>query len=282
MQIGQYQAQLVDAGRFRLDGGAMFGVVPRVLWERKKPADEKNRIQMATMLLLLKGEGRVILIDTGLGDKMEQKLRDIYAVDFSEHNLMQSLQRHHVAPEDITDVIITHLHFDHAGGATTQTPGGEVKPTFPNAKYYVQKEQFAWALKPSEKDRASFFQENYIPLQEHNQLILLEGNQELFPGIEVIPLEGHTVAQQAVLIHGEETSLFYAADLIPLSSHVSIPWVMAYDLYPLTTIEEKKRYLKLAVDQNWMVFFEHDPEIYCATVQETPKGFALKEIVEMA
>lgn len=281
MKIGRYEVNRLDAGRFRLDGGAMFGVVPKVLWEKQKPADEKNRIQMATNLLLIEGEGRRILVDTGLGDKSDSKFASIYAIDHSQFSLPKALRARGLSPRDITDVILTHLHFDHAGGATVREEAtGEIKPTFPNAKYYVQKRQFAWAVKPSERDRASYLQENFIPLQEHNQLIVLEEEGELFPDIELYVVDGHTPGHQMVVVRGENTGLLYAGDLIPTAAHVPIPWVMAYDLEPLKTIAEKKQFLRMAVDQGWMVFFEHDPEVYCATVQATEKGFAVKEVVE--
>ncbi len=281
MKIGNYKVRMVDAGRLRLDGGAMFGVVPKPLWEKRKPADKKNRIAMSTNLLLIEDGQRKILVDAGVGDKFNEKLNNIYAVDHSEFDLRKSLKKFDLSPADITDVILTHLHFDHVGGATYRDETGAIQPTFPNAKYYIQSRQFAWAMQPSEKDRASFFQENFIPLQENNQLILLEEGGEIFPGIELQVVDGHTVGQQIVLIRGEEQSLLYAADLIPTAAHISIPWVMAYDLYPLTTIEEKKHYLNLAVEQNWLVFFEHDPEVHCSTIQQTEKGFVLQNVVEL-
>ncbi|NIT59519.1 MAG: MBL fold metallo-hydrolase, partial [Aliifodinibius sp.] len=273
MKIGNYEVHRVDAGRFRLDGGSMFGVVPKVLWEKQNPADEKNRILMSANLLLIQGKGRSILVDTGVGDKLDEKLAKIYAVDHSEHHLYQSLKQLNLSTRDITDVILTHLHFDHAGGATFRDSNGEVRPTFPNARYYLHKGQFDWAMQPSEKDQASYFHENYVPLQKHDQLVLLEDRQELFPGIEVIPVEGHTIGQQMVRVGGKDKCLLYAADLIPLASHVSIPWVMAFDLYPLTTIEEKKHYLKLAATEGWIIFFEHDPYLHCGTVKRTEKGY---------
>ncbi|MCB0297212.1 MAG: MBL fold metallo-hydrolase [Calditrichaeota bacterium] len=281
MQIGNYQVKLLDAGRFRLDGGAMFGVVPRTLWERQKPGDERNRIQMCTNLLLIEGEKRKILVDTGIGDSFDDKLNDIYGVDHSRYSLASALQQAGIKPEQITDVILTHLHFDHAGGSTFRDRNGTVRATFPNAKYYLQGRQFGWAMQPSEKDRASFFQQHFIPLQENNQLILLEDGSELFPGIEVIPVEGHTVGQQMVLIHDDRQPLLFAGDLLPTSAHVSIPWVMAYDLYPLTTIEEKKHFLKRAVDQQWIIVFEHDPVIPAATVALTEKGYRLQDKIDL-
>lgn len=282
MQIGKYNVKLGNAGLFRLDGGAMFGVVPRVLWERKKSADEHNRIQMGANLMLVKGEGRTILVDTGLGDKFDEKFAKIFAVDHKENNLHKFLQAEGLTTADITDVILTHLHFDHAGGATYRNSDGEIKPTFPNARYYLEKRQYEWGLNPSEKDRASYFRENYLPLKENDQLVLIEGRKELFPGIETIPINGHTVGQQMVLVKGENKTVLFAADLIPTSAHVPIPWIMSYDLYPMTTLEEKKHYLKLAAEEEWLLVFEHDPEIPCGIIQWSGKDYALKEQIDLA
>lgn len=274
---------MIDAGRFRLDGGAMFGVVPRALWSRVMPPDDRNRIHMCTNLLLVRDDEHTILIDTGMGTSNDVKFNDIYAVDLSEYNLADALAAQGVKPKDITDVILTHLHFDHAGGATKPNKKGVFQPTFPNAKYYVQSRQFGWAMQPTPKDRASFVKSNFIPLQENNQLILVDGEQELFPGIEVLPVDGHTEGQQVVLIHGEgETqTMLYAADLVPTAAHVPTPWIMAYDLQPLATIKEKEYFLDRAADRNWLVFIEHDPETHCLTVEKTEKGFRIKERIDL-
>jgi len=281
MKIGSYRLRLLDVGRFRLDGGAMFGVVPKVLWEKKNPADEKNRILMSTNLLLIEGEGRKILVDTGIGTKFDEKFQQIYTVDYSQHSLDKALQAVNLTHEDITDVILTHLHFDHAGGSTYRDAEGTIQPTFPRATYYIQKGQYEWAHRRNEKDRASYFPENYDPLLERGQLKLLDGAVELFPGIELLVVDGHTPHHQMVLVSDGEQRVLFAGDLIPTSSHVPIPWVMAYDLYPLNTIEEKKRILKQATEENWVVIFEHDPEIPGGTIIETEKGYALGEAVDL-
>ena len=269
MKIGAYQINLIDSGRFRLDGGAMFGVVPRVLWERKMPPDDKNRIHMGANLLFIRSADRKILVDTGMGNKGDEKFLKINAVDHSEHSLEKGLSDLELKPEDITDVILTHLHYDHAGGATYLNNDGELKPTFVNARYYVQRDHFGWAMKPTEKDRASFLKENFIPLQESNQLILVDGETELFPGIRLLPVNGHTTAQQMVQIYSDDVTLLFAGDLLPTSRHVSLPWVMAYDIAPLKTLEENKHYLHLDADQEWLVVFEHDPEGQCTTIEKT-------------
>ncbi len=254
-------------------------MVPQTLWKKEHPPDEKNRIEMALNTLLVVGDCRVILIDTGIGDKFSEKFAEIYAIDHSQHSLLQSLAKHNIQPEDVTDVILTHLHFDPVGGAVYYDAEGALKLRFPNASHYVQKKQLEWVQRGFEKDRASYLKENIEPLMKSDNLKILDGPQKLFDGVEILLSDGHTIAQQLVLISGEEGKLLYAGDLIPLSAHVSLPWVMAYDLNPVKTIEEKRSILRRAVEENWMVFFEHDPRIYCATIAETEKGFRLKSPV---
>ncbi len=279
MKIGPYELHSFEHGRFKLDGGAMFGVVPKVLWEKTNPADEKNRIDMALRSLLIVGEGRVILVDTGIGNKLPEKLMRIYGVDYSEFSTEKALVKAGISFDDVTDVILTHLHFDHAGGATRLDEKGQVRPTFPNATYYIQKGQFAWGKKPSERDRASFFPENYLPLKEAGQLKILEGSQELFPGIEVRALFGHTPAMQVVRISDNTQTLLYCADLIPTASHIPLPWIMAYDLNPLLTLEEKKDILPTAVKENWILMYEHDPYHAATRVVFSGKDYKMGEEV---
>jgi glyoxylase-like metal-dependent hydrolase (beta-lactamase superfamily II) len=281
MQIGNYQVQLVDAGRYKLDGGAMFGVIPRNLWEKENPPDDKNRITMSLNTLLLVRNGRVILVDSGVGNKFSEKYQKIYAVDYSNHSLLQSLAEKIIQPEDVTDVIITHLHFDHVGGATYYDDRGNLQLQFPNATHYVQKKQLEWAQKGFPKDRASYLPENIDSLIKSNKLRLLEGAHELEPGLDLLLSEGHTVAQQMLLISGQQEKLLYAADMIPMVAHIPIPWVMAYDLYPVITIQEKEKLLKIAAEQEWMIFFEHDPRIYCGTVEMVDRGYQLKNSVTL-
>jgi glyoxylase-like metal-dependent hydrolase (beta-lactamase superfamily II) len=259
----------------------MFGVVPRALWEKTNPPDEKNRITMAARALLLIGRGRTILIDTGNGDKISDKLRSIYKMDMSTDDLRSSLARRGVKVEQVTDVILTHLHFDHAGGATTIV-GGKVVPTFPHARYHVQHEHWLAALKPTERDRASFFPEDYLPLQERGVLHFTEGEGEMLPGISCRIVHGHTSALQCPLISDGSTTLLYCADLVPTASHVPLPWIMAYDLRPLVTLEEKRAILGQAVDAGWILFFEHDPHLAAARLVRTDRGIALGEPVQIA
>ncbi len=278
MKIGGYELFGIETGRFGLDGGAMFGVVPRPLWEKTNPPDDRNRISMAARALLLVGNGRVILIDTGNGSKFNEKLTGIYRIDTSDSDLLSSLRKHGVGPDDVTDVILTHLHFDHAGGSTRRD-GAAVVPTFPRARYVVQREHWEAALRPTERDRASFMQDDFMPLREHGLLDFTEGEGTVLPGVDVRLVHGHTAALQCPVISDGSSTLFYCADLIPLTAHVQLPWIMAYDLRPLQTLEEKRRLLAEAADRNWVLFFEHDPLTAAAGVRRTEKGIVLDEPV---
>ncbi len=271
MKIGQYQLYSIETGTFALDGGAMFGVVPKTLWEKVIVPDEKNRIDMAARALLLMGEGRRILIDVGNGAKFNDKLKAIYKIDESRYTLRGSLARIGLGPEDITDVILTHLHFDHAGGSTYRD-NGTLKPTFPNARYYVQREQWEAANNPTERDRASFFPDDFMPLYEQGILHFTEGEGEILPGITCRVCHGHTTALQAPVISDGKTTLLYCADLVPTSAHVSLPWIMAYDLRPLVTLEEKRRILTQAAEEGWILFFEHDAKVETVRLERTDKG----------
>jgi glyoxylase-like metal-dependent hydrolase (beta-lactamase superfamily II) len=271
MRIGNYELHAIETGRFGLDGGAMFGVVPKALWEKTNPPDEKNRIELAARALLLVGGGKKILIDVGNGSKYDEKLRSIFKIDSSQYDLISSLKKFNISPPHITDVILTHLHFDHAGGSTYRE-GGEVIPMFPKAKYYVQREHWRAATNPTERDRASFISEDFTPLQFHSVLEYTEGEGEILPGVSVRLMHGHTPALQCPLITDGTTTVFYCADLIPTTSHLALPWIMAYDLRPLITLEEKKTILNQAVDESWIIFFEHDPHVEAARVIRTEKG----------
>ncbi len=278
MRIGPYELSSIETGWFALDGGAMFGVVPRSLWERKLPADDRNRVGLALRALLLEeGDGpRKILVDTGIGQKWDAKSADIFAVDHSRLELEKSLQERGLKTSDITDVLLTHLHFDHAGGATKKI-GNKIVPTFENAQYHVQKDNLAWAQNPTEKDRASYLQENFEPLLEAGVLQCLDGPGEWLAGIELIISHGHTKAMQLPHIHGAEGHVTYCADIIPTSVHVPVPWVMAYDNFPLDSMAEKKDILQRATAEDWTLFFEHDPFGPAAKVIHGPKGFAAGE-----
>lgn len=286
MQIGPYRVHSLETGRFALDGGAMFGVVPKTLWNRSHPADDLNRITLALRILLLIGNGRVILIDTGIGHKFSPRHQEMYAIDLESSNLRLSLAAHGLSAADVTDVILTHLHFDHAGGATELSDGKPV-PAFPNATYHVQQRNWDWANHPSDKDRASYLKENFLPLQQHGQLRLLQGGltdqaeHEILPGISAWLSDGHTIGQQLVKVSDGTQSVVYCADIIPTASHLSLPYIMGYDLQPLLTLEEKRRLLTQAADEKWVIVFEHDPYMSACTVTQGEKGIVLKEPVEL-
>lgn len=275
MKIGKYEIHAIETGRFKLDGGAMFGIVPKTIWDKLNPSDDKNRIELALRTLLIIGDDKKILVDTGIGKKWEGKYIDIYGIDHTKYTLENSLEKLGLRTSDITDVILTHLHFDHAGGAT-KSEDGILKPTFENATYYVQKRNLDLAMNPNEKDRASYLPENFVPLIEFNQLEIVDGEFEIFDGIELIISNGHTFGQQLVKVSDGEKTIVYCGDLIPTSSHIPIPYVMAYDLQPLVTMEEKKKLLKKAVEENWILFFEHDPYADCATVKMGKKYVELE------
>jgi glyoxylase-like metal-dependent hydrolase (beta-lactamase superfamily II) len=282
MQIGNYKLHSVQTGLFRLDGGAMFGVVPKVLWSRTNPADDMNRIDMCMRALLLVSDKKKILVDDGIGDKSSKKFNEIYGVDHSTYSTERSLKEIGLTSSDITDVILTHLHFDHCGGSTYRDDEGKIKPVFPNAVYYVQKKQFEWASNPSEKDKASFLTENFLPLQEAGRLNLYNDGCKFDESISLHIVNGHTPYQQILTVKDDKTSLLYAADLFPMTTHLNLPYIMGYDLNPLTTLEEKKKYLANAAGENWVLFFEHDPFTETCRLHKTDKGYEMIERMKLA
>ncbi len=274
METGKFNIRTIDTGLFGLDGGSMFGVVPRTLWAKSySEPDTQHRVPLAARPLLVEWDNKKLLIDTGNGDKWDEKTAKMYGIDVNSSNMEKALSQYGITPAEITDVILTHLHFDHAGGSTKKV-GSELIPTFPNAKYYVQKDHFGWAVKPTEKDRASFIPENYTALKEHGVLEFTEGDGELFSGISVIPVFGHTMAMQMVKISDTEETILYCADLMPTSAHVPYPYIIAFDNYPLTTLEEKKKILPQAYEEQWIIVFEHDAFRQAARLIEAKKGFA--------
>ena len=279
MQIGPYTLSPIETGRFALDGGAMFGVVPKNLWSRTNAPDDQNRITMALRALLIQDGEKNILVDTGMGEKYDEKTRSIYKLDNSEFTLLDSLKAKGLAPEDITHVIQTHLHFDHCGGLVSQSAEGTLAPTFPNAKVFVQKENLKWAQNPTEKDRASYLKQDWDAIIAEGMLEQLDGPGEVFPGIELMIFNGHTRAQQLVRVHGGDQNVFFCADLMPTKAHISFPFIMGYDNFPLTTLQEKKELIPRMYEEKWLLFFEHDPESALTRIDSTPKGFKAGEAV---
>ena len=290
LQIGSYRIRPVPTGVFGLDGGAMFGTVPKVLWEKSNPPDEQNRIEMEARALLLESttDSRRILIDCGIGadfnekygEKLGPKFAEMYAVSEAS-GVEKSLQRLGLKPEEITDVILTHLHFDHAGGST-KAVGGKLAPTFPKARYYIQKANLETAQTPNMRERASYFAANFEPLIEAGVLEILNGPCEIAPGVSVEITDGHTRGQQIVKVTDGKSTLVYCGDLIPTSSHVRLAWVMGYDLHPLQLIEEKRTLLTRAAKDGWYLFFEHDPYSDVALVQEAKGDFIPSEKLLLA
>lgn len=285
LNIGGYEILPIPTGLFALDGGAMFGTVPKVLWQKSNPADNENRIQMEARALLLKSKNRNILIDTGngsdfvakYGEKIGTKFGEIYKVDGSGTSLVNSLKKRGLAPEDITDVILTHLHFDHAGGATKEAHG-KIVPTFPKATYHVQKSNLDTAMNANIREKASYLTPNFQPLLDANRLKLIEGAQEnYFPHISLFVSNGHTIGHQVVIIEDENQKLIYCGDVIPTSSHIRLAWVMGYDINPLLLIQEKSTLLNSAENKKSYFYFEHDPFCDLATVEKNKTDFQVKE-----
>ena len=266
----------LDTGFFKLDGGAMFGVVPKKIWQKLSPPDDNNLCRWAMRCLLVETADRLIVIDTGIGSKQDDKFRSHFE-PHGDTSLLKSLQALGYTPADITDVLLTHLHFDHAGGAVERHVDGSLRPTFPNARYWSNERHWHWACNPNAREAASFLQENFVPLQEAGQLHFVPLPDEhdethWLPGIRLRWLYGHTEAMMRPIIDWQGHTLAYCADLIPSSFHLRMPYVMAYDLRPLHTLEEKQRLLAEAADQGWLLFFEHDPLTACLQLARNAEG----------
>jgi glyoxylase-like metal-dependent hydrolase (beta-lactamase superfamily II) len=276
MRLGDIEIRHIHSGNFYLDGGAMFGVVPKPLWEKKSLPDSRNRIRLAANSLLVRAGNENILIETGNGTKWTPKLRDIYAIDEGDP-LAQNLATAGVSPSQVDLVINTHLHFDHSGGNTKLLDDHAV-PSFPNAQYIVQADEFAHAANPTERDRASYFEDNFLPIRQSGQWKLISGDTEILPGISVVRIPGHNASIQAVKLTGGGKTVFFVADLFPTRHHLPLAWIMAYDLYPLQTLETKRKWMRTIVEDGWIVVFGHDPDVPAATLYERENKVAFEPV----
>jgi glyoxylase-like metal-dependent hydrolase (beta-lactamase superfamily II) len=264
--FGEVELMTVSDGFFYLDGGAMFGVIPKVFWEKPAPPDERNRIRMAMRCLLVKGM-RTMLVDAGAGDKMTPKQADIYRLE-REYNLSHSLPAAGVPPERIDIVLATHLHFDHAGGFTEKTSDGNLRPRFPRAQYVVRRGEWEDAMDPNDRTKGSYFRENFKPLADHRVLQLVDDDVSIMPGVRVRRTGGHTMHHQIVQIESGGRTAVFAADLLPTAAHLPEVWVMGYDLFPLETMSFKRAFLREAIEREYLILFEHDPDIAAGYIRE--------------
>ena len=266
MKLGDLEFHILNDGTFRLDGGAMFGVIPKPMWERVMPSDERNRITMAMNSLLIRTAGKWVLVETGGGDKWDAKRQDIYV--FEGRRLPANLAAHGVLPEQIDLVVNTHLHFDHCGW-NTRVIDGKVVPTFPNALYVVHSGELEHARHPTERDRASYYAENFEPIARTGQWLLIEGESaEVAPGVEVVRMPGHNEHIMGVKLSSGGQSVVFLTDLVPTSAHVPAPWIMGFDLYPMQTLANKKKWLHEIAKDGWLAVFVHDPKVPIARLHE--------------
>ena len=261
MKLGELEFHVISAGHLLLDGGAMFGVIPRPMWEKKMPPDSRNRITLSMNCLVIRANGKRILVETGAGDKLSPKLREIFGLDGPF--LLDGLHALDLRPEDIDIVVNTHLHFDHCGG-NTRIELDQVVPAFPNARYWVQEGELDHAMRPTERDKASYFQENFAPIGATGQLSIIEGEHVLTPGVELIRVPGHTAHMQCVKLTGGGKTAFFFADLVPTTAHLPLPWIMGYDLFPMLTLENKRRWISEAIREGWIALFPHDAAVPAA------------------
>lgn len=274
----------IETGLFKLDGGAMFGVVPKSIWNKINPADENNMCTWALRCLLIEDGGRLILVDNGIGDKQDEKFFRHYFLH-GEDTLERSLGKLGFHASDITDVFLTHLHFDHCGGSIVRQ-GDKLVPAFPNATFWSNKDHWEWAVNPNDREKASFLKENILPIRESEQLKFIEkatdGDTPFLPSIDIKFVYGHTDAMMLPVVQYKGKKIVYMADLLPSHGHIPIPYVMAYDMFPLTTLNEKKSFLKEAVEKEYILCFEHDAQQECCTVEYTEKGIRPKDFMKVS
>ncbi len=268
MEFGEFELFVVSDGTFRLDGGAMFGTIPKVLWQKTNPADDRNRILLGLNCLLIRTPTETILVDTGLGTVYDEKFAFLYGVDKSKTDLVKSLSAVRAQAEDITKVILTHLHFDHCGGNCFKNSQGELTPTFPNAAYYINQGELACAKQPDPRSRPSYLPHTWEPLEARGQVVLTSENETIAPGVAMISTPGHTAHHQSVILRSGDLTVCFLADLVPTPSHLKTHYVMGYDLFPRATMENKERILKQAREENWLLVFEHSPNVRAGYLTE--------------
>jgi glyoxylase-like metal-dependent hydrolase (beta-lactamase superfamily II) len=269
LTLGNFELSIFSDGTYPLDGGAFFGVVPKVMWSRKVTADETNYVQAGLNSLLIRTGKQTVLVETGMGNKLSERMIKFYG---QPAKLLTNLSAAGVAPDDIDIVINTHLHFDHCGWNTVRGKDGEIVPTFPRAKYYAPEGEWQYARRPSERDAISYIPENYDALVESGQMTLLKGGEQIVPGISVKTFPGHTAHMQAVIVESAGRTACYISDLIPTTAHIDLTWGMSFDLYPLQTIESKKQYYAKAIPEKWLTVFTHDPKVPWAFVEKDDAG----------
>ncbi len=271
----------IDTGFFKLDGGAMFGVVPKTIWQKINPSDNNNLCDWAMRCLLVEEGNRLVLIDCGLGNKQNEKFFSYYQ-PFGDDTLDKSLRKNGFRPDDITDVFLTHLHFDHCGGAVKIDNNGKYLPAFPNATYWSHSKHWEWAVNPNSREKASFLKENILPIKENGQLKMLDDGEEIFTGFSNITVFGHTEAMMLPKITYKDKTIVYCADLLPSAGHLPISYVMAYDVRPLITLIEKEKFLNEAIAKNWLLYFEHDKNIEACSIIQTERGIRLKDELKVS
>lgn len=273
MKFDEIELFVVSDGIFRLDGCAMFGVIPRTMWEKKLAPDERNRVPLGMNCLLIRAHGKTILVDTGIGQKLPAKLQEIYGVDHTT-TLLGSLAALGVRPEDVDVVVDTHLHFDHVGGNTTRLPDGAIRPTFPRATYWIPRGEWEHALHPTERDRASYIEENFRPLESTVAIHWIEKeSEEVVSGVELIHIPGHTRHMRAVRVRSGGQTGFFPCDIVPMTAHLPYAWIMSFDLEPLETLKQKKYWIPLAAREGWLCFFCHDAAVPAAYLEEREGRF---------
>ena len=273
--IGKWKVFAIESGSFKLDGGAMMGSVPRVLWEKTNPPDSFNRIDLSLRCLLVDDGKNIVLIESGIGDKNPRKFKEMFAIDHSKYTLSNTLSKYGYTNKDITHIILTHLHFDHSGGALCYDKSGFLQPTFPNAKYYVSKKNWDIGVNPSPRDQASYLSDNYKLLKDEDLLELFDDNCEILDGISGYAVDGHTTGQQLIKVSDQGESIVFVSDLIPLKSHLKLPWIMGYDLNAALTLKEKKLFLDKACEKNWLLFFYHDPNTIAVRIAKDKKYYKI-------